>query len=83
MFNRKAKIVKKWRENPLPEIPIRTSEQLKVSENFHDLIIKALDKDIRESGIAADSPEGIELLNIRAGFVQHFEDIRRRFEAGQ
>ena len=83
MFNRKAKIVKKWRENPLPEIPIRTVEQLKVSENFHQIIIKTLDKDMNDAGIAADSPEGVELLKIRAGFVQHYEDIRRRFEAGQ
>ena len=83
MFNRKAKIVKKWRENPLPEIPIRTLDQLNVVKNFHEIMIQTLDKDMSDAGIAADSPEGIELLNIRAGFVQHFEDIRRRFEAGQ
>lgn len=83
MFNRKAKIVKKWRENPLPEVPIRTSEQLKVVGTFHEIMIEKLDEDMREVGIAADSPEGIELLNIRAGFVQHFEDVRQRFEAGQ
>lgn len=46
-------------------------------------MIKTLDKDMRDLDIATDSPEGIELLNIRAGFVQHFEDIRRRFEAQQ
>ena len=83
MFNQKAKIVKKWRDNPLPEIPIRTPEQLKVSESFHKLMIETLDKDMREAGIAEDSPEGIELLDIRAGFVQHYEDVRKRFEAGQ
>lgn len=83
MFNRKAKIVKKWRENPLPEVPVRTPEQLKVVGTFHEIMVEKLDEDMREAGIAADSPEGIELLNIRAGFVQHFEDVRRRFEAGQ
>ena len=83
MFNRKAKIVKKWRENLLPEIPIRTLDQLNVVKNFHEIMIQTLDKDMREAGIAANSPEGIELLNIRAGFVQHFEDIRQIFEVGQ
>lgn len=83
MFNQKGKLVKKWRNNLLPDVPIKTPEQLEVYVTFHNLIIGTMDKDMHEAGIPEDSPEGVELLNIRAGLVERLKEICEEFESGQ
>jgi hypothetical protein len=82
MFNKKAKIVKKWLNVGLPpELPITSIEMLQVSDEVHNLILKQLDIDIRDAGIARESDEGIVLYNFRGAIQDNAERIRQEFNS--
>jgi hypothetical protein len=82
MFNKKAKVVKKWLAIGLPpEVPITTIEQLEVSNEIHSIILKQIDADIRDAGITRESEEGIVLHNLKGAIEDNAEQIRKKFHA--
>lgn len=82
MFNKKAKVVKKWLAIGLPpEMPITAIEQLQVSDEVHNIILKQIDADIRDAGISRESEEGVALHNLKGAILDNAERIRRQFNA--
>jgi hypothetical protein len=82
MFNKKAKVVKKWLDIGLPpEIPITTIEQLQVSDEVHSIILKQIDADIRDAGISRESEEGVVLHNLKGAIEDNAERIRQQFNS--
>ena len=84
MFNSKKSVLKKWREvSNLPDLPIRTEDQLAVSKSFHDLILEQLNKDIAEHQIRPGTPERDELDALAAKIEEHYRDIEKRFRSSK
>ena len=84
MFNSKKSVLKKWREaSNLPEVPIRTEEQLEVSKMFHDLVLEQLNKDISEHQFRPGSPERDELDAFATKIKEHYRDIERKFRSSK
>ena len=82
MFNKKAKVVKKWLNIGLPpKVPITTIEQLEVSDEIHSIILKQIDADMRDAGISPESEEGVVLQNIKGAIEDNAEQIRQEFKS--
>jgi hypothetical protein len=82
MFNKKAKVVKKWLNIGLPpKVPITTIEQLEVSDEIHSIILKQIDADMRDAGISPESEEGAVLQNIKGAIKDSAERIRQEFKS--
>jgi hypothetical protein len=82
MFNKKAKVVKKWLNIGLPpKVPITTIEQLEVSDEIHSIILKQIDADMRDAGISPESEEGVVLQNIKGAIKDNAERIRQEFKS--
>ena len=84
MFNSKKSVLKKWREaSNLPEVPIRTEEQLEVSKMFHDLVLEQLKKDIAEHQFRPGTPERAELDVFVAKIEEHYRDVESKFRSSK
>ena len=82
MFNKKAKVVKKWLNIGLPpKVPITTIEQLQVSDEVHSIILKQIDADMRDAGISPESEEGVVLHNLKGFIEDNAEQIRQEFHS--
>ena len=82
MFNKKAKVVKKWLNIGLPpKVPITTIEQLEVSDEIHSIILKQIDADMRDAGISPESEEGVVLQNIKGAIEDNAAQIREQFNS--
>ena len=82
MFNKKAKVVKKWLNIGLPpKVPITTIEQLQVSDEVHSIILKQVDADMRDAGISPESEEGVVLQNIKGAIEDNAAQIREQFNS--
>ncbi len=82
MFNKKAKVVKKWLNIGLPpKVPITTIGQLQVSDEIHSIILKQIDADILDAGISRESEEGVVLHNLKGAIEDNAERIRQEFKS--
>ena len=78
MFNRKEKVVKKWRNAGLPpKLQISNDKQLEVARLFHELALKTLKEDMANAGILEGSSEHSEL----SGFASRIESQYRLIES--
>lgn len=72
--------MKKWRNNPPPELPADTLAQAEVGLEFVKMILEAIDSDMKEADIEPGSPEGQELIAIKNLLVGRANNLRERFD---